>query len=101
MAKEFDLLVGMHAHGCNMKIIDAAHQYDRQLLLVPCCVIDEPEVPPPGLHWLKWIANYAIEKGFDIRFFQMNFKGQNIGFHSVGTTQGFPFNNNERMEGSI
>ncbi len=80
MAGDVDLLVGLHAHGCNISIIDAAAQSGKAFCLVPCCVIDEPDKPPPELHWLRWLANYAEACGFSPTFFQLNFKGQNIGF---------------------
>ncbi|MDP6040031.1 MAG: hypothetical protein QGG64_15875 [Candidatus Latescibacteria bacterium] len=80
IAQNFDLLLGLHAHGCNLSIIDAAKSHYCDFVLMPCCVIDEPSVPPPNIHWLPWLANYATQKGFEIEFFKLNFKGQNIGF---------------------
>lgn len=80
LAKHFDLLVGMHAHACNVKIIDAAREHHCGFVLLPCCIIDEPLSPPPGEHWLECLAGYAIQKGFAIRPFRLNFRGQNIGF---------------------
>ncbi|MBI3941451.1 MAG: hypothetical protein HY326_00430, partial [Chloroflexi bacterium] len=35
MARNFDLLVAMHAHGCNIQMIDAAAAYNRRLILLP------------------------------------------------------------------
>ena len=84
-AKDFDLLVGMHAHGCNVKIINAAKEFGRNFVLLPCCIIDEPLYPLPGVHWLECLAEYAVQQGFDIRPFRLNFRGQNIGFYSVST----------------
>ncbi len=49
MAKDFDLLIGLHAHGSNMKIIEAAAEYKKSFILMPCCVIDEPIVPQPNI----------------------------------------------------
>ncbi|MCU0485739.1 MAG: hypothetical protein MUC85_06460 [Anaerolineales bacterium] len=83
LAKDFDLLVGMHAHACNVKIIDAAKEHGAGFVLLPCCIIDEPLTPLPGVHWLECLAEYAIQQGFSIRPFRLNFRGQNIGFHSV------------------
>jgi hypothetical protein len=83
LAKGFDLLVGMHAHACNVKIIDSAREFGTRFVLLPCCIIDEPLLPPPGVHWLECLAEYAIQQGFAIRPFQLNFRGQNIGFHSI------------------
>ncbi len=84
MAESFDLLVGMHAHGCNVEIIDAAAQFGCAFVLFPCCVIGEPFVPPPGEHWLESLAIYALHQGHAVRPFRLNFKGQNIGLFGVG-----------------
>ena len=83
LARDFDLLVGMHAHGCNVKIINAAKESGRNFVLLPCCIIDEPLYPLPGVHWLECLAEYAVQQGFDIRPFRLNFRGQSIGFYSV------------------
>ncbi|NLG96843.1 MAG: hypothetical protein GX491_05740 [Chloroflexi bacterium] len=84
MAAEFDLLIGMHAHGCNAKIIDAAATYGCGFVLFPCCVIDEPFYPRLGVHWLECLASYAVYKGCAVFPFRLNFKGQNIGLCHVG-----------------
>ena len=84
-ARHFDLLVGMHAHACNAKIIDSAKKYGKNFVLLPCCIIDEPMIPAPGEHWLECLAAYAIKQGFSLRPFRLNFRGQNIGFYSVKT----------------
>lgn len=82
MAKDFDLLVAMHAHGCNIQMIDAALAYGCDVILLPCCVIHEPILPPPGVHWIQWLVEYVIEKGFVVEPFRLNFKGQNIGIYA-------------------
>lgn len=79
LARHFDLLVGMHAHGCNMAIIEAAETYQKSFVLLPCCVIGEPRTPPPNVHWIKWLGDVAQTVGFDPEYFELNFKGQNIG----------------------
>lgn len=81
LAVGFDLLIAMHAHGCNVKIIDAASQYGCGYILFPCCVIDEPFYPPLGVHWLESLADYALRQGHHITPFRLNFKGQNIGLY--------------------
>jgi hypothetical protein len=81
LATQFDLLVAMHAHGCNIQMIHAARECNIPCLLLPCCVIDEPIVPPPGTHWLACVADYARETGFNVEPFRLNFKGQNIGIY--------------------
>ena len=84
MARDFDLLVGMHAHGCNAKIIDAAVKYGCGFVLFPCCVIDEPFYPRLGVQWIECLADYAIRQGKGISPFRLNFKGQNIGLVHTG-----------------
>jgi len=84
MAQTFDLLVGMHTHGCNVKIIDAAAEYGCGFVIFPCCVIDEPFYPPFGVHWLESLANYAVKTGQEVYPFRLNFKGQNIGLFKSG-----------------
>jgi hypothetical protein len=80
IAQDFDVLLGLHAHGCNLSIINSAKTHDCDFVLMPCCVIDEPAVPPPNIHWLPWLADYATQQGFKIEYFKLNFKGQNLGF---------------------
>ncbi len=79
MAAGFDLLLAMHAHGCNARIIDAAARYGCAFVIFPCCVIGEPFYPRLGVHWLESLADYALYRGCAIRPFRLNFKGQNIG----------------------
>jgi hypothetical protein len=86
MAQDFDLLVGMHAHGCNVKIIEGAAQFGCGFVLLPCCVIDEPIYPRRGVYWLQCLLDYAIGKELTVQPFQLNFSGQNIGFYAKGTT---------------
>ena len=91
MARHFDMLVGMHAHGCNVKVIDAAAEFGCGFVLFPCCVIDEPFYPPLGVHWLESLADYAVRKGIAVYPFRLNFKGQNIGLCAVGERQRLAF----------
>ena len=78
MTKDFDLLIGLHAHGSNLQIIDACKKYGKDFLLLPCCVIDEPLVKKPGVNWLESLIDYAVDEGFDVKKDELNFKGQNI-----------------------
>ena len=78
MAKDFDLLIGLHAHGSNLQIIDACKKYGKDFLLLPCCVIDEPLVKRPDINWLESLINYAKGAGFDVKEDELNFKGQNV-----------------------
>lgn len=84
MAQDFDLLIGMHAHGCNALVIDAAAKYGCGFVLFPCCVIDEPFFPRLGVQWIECLAGYAQWKGTPIQPFRLNFKGQNIGLYHEG-----------------
>jgi hypothetical protein len=84
MGAQFDLLIGMHAHGCNARIIEAGATYGCGFVLFPCCVIDEPFYPPIGVHWLESLAEYATRLGQTVYPFRLNFKGQNIGLCAVG-----------------
>ena len=77
MAKDFDLLIGLHAHGSNLLIINAAKKYNKDFLLLPCCVIDEPLVKKPDVNWLESLIDYATDKGFEVKKDTLNFKGQN------------------------
>lgn len=82
MAQHFDFLVAMHAHGCNIQLIDAARRHGCGLLLLPCCVIHEPILPPHGKEWIVWLLEYMMAVGFEVTPFQLNFKGQNIGLYA-------------------
>ena len=82
MARDFDLLIALHAHGCNLQLVEAAQQYGADLLLLPCCVIGEPTVPPPGVTWIEWVVQYVLARGFQVTPFRLNFKGQNIGIYA-------------------
>ena len=82
MAGYFDVLIGLHAHGSNMKIIEAAAEYRKDLILIPCCVIGEPIIPKPDINWLDSLEEYANELGITTKRFELNFRGQNIGFYS-------------------
>jgi hypothetical protein len=83
LAVHFDLLLGLHAHACNIRIIEAAKQTGCNFVLLPCCVIDEPATPPANRHWLPWLADLARQRGFAVEHFQLNFKGQNIGLYNT------------------
>ncbi|MCA9999249.1 MAG: hypothetical protein KDE56_25970 [Anaerolineales bacterium] len=84
MGDSFDLLIGMHAHGCNIAIVEAAAAFGCGFVLFPCCVIDEPFYPPIGVDWLECVAEYAVGKGIAVTPFRLNFKGQNIGLYGAG-----------------
>lgn len=75
MAEKFDLLIGLHAHGSNMYIIDAAKQYNRDFVLLPCCVIDEPIEKRIGVNWFESLVEYGKSLGQDIKTDKLNFVG--------------------------
>lgn len=81
MAADYDLLLAMHAHGCNVQIIDATAVNHSHAILLPCCIIDEPLLPAPGEHWIACLVNYALSQGLRVNPFRLNFRGQNIGLH--------------------
>ncbi len=80
--KDFDLLVGLHAHGCNMWILEAAVKYDIDFLILPCCVIDEPIVKQPDINWRESLKEYGLKLGLEVKEIQFNFKGKNIGLYT-------------------
>jgi len=77
MTKDYDLIVGIHAHGCNIKIIDSCAKYSKDFILMPCCVVDEPIEKVGGINWMNSLEEYARNKGFEIKKDTLNFKGQN------------------------
>ena len=81
MADSYDLLVSMHAHGCNIQLIDVAAATGKPVILLPCCIIDEPLLPAPGQHWIACVVDYALNKNLSVEPFQLNFRGQNIGLY--------------------
>jgi hypothetical protein len=83
IAGRFDLLLGLHAHGCNIQIIDASAANDIGFVLMPCCVIDEPLYPVHGITWVQSLTDYAIRQGFQVRPFQLAFSGQSIGIYAA------------------
>lgn len=78
MVKGFNLIIGLHAHGCNMKIINACRNYNKDFLLLPCCVVGEPIEKKPNIDWLESLVQYAVNSDFDVKRDTLDFKGQNI-----------------------
>lgn len=97
MAREFDLLVAVHAHGCNLQLIEAAAEFKCSFILLPCCVIDEPLVPPAGTHWLQCVVDYAVRRGFPVEPFRLSFKGQNIGLYARALSDPAPTDLTDRQ----
>ncbi len=78
MAERFDLLIGLHVHGSCMKMIDAAALYGCDIVLLPCCVIDEPIEKEPNINWRESLIAYAISKGLSVQTEKLNFMGKDI-----------------------
>jgi hypothetical protein len=85
-AQNFDLLIGLHTHGCNLQIIDSATKLGKDFILLPCCVIDEPIEIRPYIDWIESVDLYAKHAGADTQRASLNFKGQNILIYSKNTT---------------
>jgi len=81
MAAGYDLLVGLHAHGSNLKVIDACVEFGKKFVLVPCCLFDEPVVRVPGLDWFDSLESCARRKGLKLERFELNFRGKNRGLY--------------------
>ena len=80
IGREFDLLVGMHAHGANRQMVDTVAAHGNACLLFLCCV--QGETPPPvGEEWFRWLFRYAKDKGLDVRIAHLPFKGRNLGLY--------------------
>lgn len=76
MAKEYDLLIGLHAHGSNIKIINASLKYNKDFVLLPCCVIDEPIEVQADINWMDSLESYALELGLPVEKVTLNFVRQ-------------------------
>ena len=83
MASDYELLIGLHSHGSNLKIIDACHKYMKNFVLLPCCVIDEPIEIKPDIAWLESLVKYAENKRFAIGLDKLGFKGQDTIIYST------------------
>lgn len=84
LGASFDLLVALHAHGVNHEILDTVAANKNSCVILPCCVIGEPSAPPPGTNWFSWLVDYGRSRGLTVRFFYLNFSGQNVGFYVRG-----------------
>lgn len=83
MASDYDILIGLHAHSSNLKIIDACHKYKNNFVLLPCCVIDEPIEIKQGINWLESLIEYAQNRGFQVGCETLGFKGQDKVIYSI------------------
>lgn len=78
LVKNMQLIVGMHAHGCNMEIMNLCKETNKDFVLIPCCVIDEPIEKRHGVNWQLSLIEYATKLGINPKTFKLNFKGKNI-----------------------
>lgn len=83
LAQDFDLLIGLHAHGSNIKILDAAAKYRQDFLILPCCVIDEPVEVRGGINWMDSLEAYAKNLGLPVKRKQFNFVRQSTALYSI------------------
>lgn len=81
LGAHYDLLIGLHAHGCNMKIINAAKKYNKSFILLPCCVIDEPIEKQEGINWRESLIEYAQSLGLDVKTVKLGFMGKDIAIY--------------------
>lgn len=72
----FDLLVGLHAHGSNMLALQAAQKYHLDVALVPCCVIDEPIIKEPHINWFGSLVDTAQNLGLNPLTDNLNIMGK-------------------------
>jgi hypothetical protein len=97
MAPDFDILMGLHAHGCNMQIIDAAAKYDRDFILLPCCVIDEPIEKRPDVDWRESLFEYAQNKGLEPKKVNFHFMGKSVAIYTDKHLKKIPNPNTELL----
>lgn len=82
LAAETDLLIGLHAHGANMAIIEAAKEFGGDFVLFPCCVVDEPIKKRANINWLDSLEEYAKSLGHDVKRVKLGFVGQDVGLYT-------------------
>jgi len=79
MVNDYDLIIGLHAHGVNMNIIKACKEYGKSFVLFPCCVIDEPIEKKQDLNWIKSLEDYALSLDIHTEKIKLDMVGNNIG----------------------
>lgn len=82
LAAEADLLIGLHAHGSNMAIIEACAEMKKDFVLFPCCVVDEPIEKRANVNWMDSLEEYAKSLGHDVKRVKLNFVGQDVGLYT-------------------
>jgi hypothetical protein len=84
MANGFDLLIGLHAHGSNIKILNVASKHHKDFLILPCCVIDEPIEVKGGINWMDSLEIYAKNLGLPVKRKVFNFVRQSTALYFIG-----------------
>lgn len=82
MARNFDLLVGLHVHGSCIYIIESAAEYQKDFVLLPCCVIDEPITKLPDINWRDSLFGLAESKRLNPQLVKLNFMGKDIAIYT-------------------
>ncbi len=82
MALEYDLLLGLHAHGVMIDIIDAAKEYNKKFIIVPCCVVDEPVVKQEGIKWTDSLYDHAVSQDLKPSKINLGFMGRDIAIYN-------------------
>lgn len=83
MAKDFDLLIGLHAHGSNINILNVAAKLKKDFLILPCCLIDEPVKVKSGINWMNSLEEYALKLGLPVKRHTFNFVRQSTALYSI------------------
>lgn len=83
MAKDYDLLIGLHAHGSNMKILNVAARDHKDFLILPCCVIDEPIEVKGGINWMDSLEEYAVNLHLPVKRHVFNFVRQSTALYAI------------------
>lgn len=78
MVKGFDLIVGLHAHGCMYHTIEQSAIHDKNFILVPCCIVDEPIEKPYGVNWDAYVSRLAKESIPDSKETKLNIMGNSL-----------------------
>lgn len=78
MIKDFDLIVGLHAHGSNIEIIKGCKEFEKDFILVPCCLFDEPVEIKSGENWRESLFLLAEEEGLNPQRDFLKFKGKDL-----------------------
>jgi hypothetical protein len=82
MGQDYDLLVGLHSHGSCIKILQAAKEYGKDFVLIPCCVVDEPVIKTEGIHWTDSVYELAVSLGLEPKKVKLDFMGKDICIYS-------------------